>query len=354
MNLDDLQRFKQLDKSNMLGEIESLPDQLAKAWQLGQAEVLPTTQARIARVVIAGMGGSAIGADLVAAWAAQHTRVPIITHRDYGLPAFAAGPETLLVASSHSGNTEETLDAFDEAVRRSCTVVAISTGGKLSERAAKAGVPVWKFAHSGQPRAAVGFSYGLLLALLHRLGLIPEPSSELNDALKAMRDIASANAPAIVASKNPAKRYAGQLVDRWVTIFGSGVLAPVARRIKGQINELAKASANFEFLPEADHNALAATLQPESVLSARTMNLFLRSESDHPRNRKRTDLTKQTLMLAGQNTDFIDARGSTPMGQMWSVLLFGDYMAYYLAMAYGTDPTPVDVLAGLKSALAQS
>jgi len=157
----------------------------------------------------------------------------------------------------------------------------------------------------------------------------------------------------IPTAKNPAKRYAGQLVGRWATIFGAGLLAPVARRFKTQINEIAKAPANFEFIPEADHNALAGIAHPAEVLSSRTLNLFLRAPSDHPRNRLRLDLTKQAYMLEGLNTDFLDAHGDTPLAHMWTLILFGDYMAYYLALAYGVDPTPVDALVNLKSALKQ-
>ena len=116
MDLDNLASFKQLDPQNMLGEIENLPKQLQSAWELGQQQVLPDGQG-VTRVVISGMGGSAIGADLLAAYVASTCKVPVIVHRDYGLPAWAVGRETLLIASSHSGNTEETLDSFDTAIR---------------------------------------------------------------------------------------------------------------------------------------------------------------------------------------------------------------------------------------------
>ncbi len=350
MNLDDLNRFKQLDTLNMLGEIDGLPDQLKSAWELGQTQPLPDSK-NIQRVVIAGMGGSAIGADLVAAAVSSSCSVPIVVHRDYGLPSFARGKETLFIASSHSGNTEETLDAFDAALKNDCTIVAIATGGELAKRAKEKNVPVWIFNHSGQPRAAVGFSFGLLFALLARLKLIPDPSKDLMDAVNEMKksqEHIGANIPAVT---NPAKREAGQLMGRWVTVFGAGMLAPVARRIKTQLNEVAKASANFEFLPEANHNTLAGTIKPEEVLMPHTMNLFLRAPSDHPRNRKRLDLTKQAFMLEGLNTDFLDARGDSPLAHMWTMILFGDYMAYYLAMAYGVDPTPIEALSNFKEAM---
>jgi glucose/mannose-6-phosphate isomerase len=151
-------------------------------------------------------------------------------------------------------------------------------------------------------------------------------------------------------TRNPAKRLAGQLVGRWVNVYGSGCLAPVARRWKGQINEIAKAGAGFEILPEADHNALAGLLNPADILSD-TMTLFLRAPSNHPRTRLRTDLTRREFMVEGLNTDGYEAQGETPLAHIWTTLHFGDYTAYYLAMAYGADPTPVEALENLKAAM---
>lgn len=350
MNLDDLSQMQRIDAQNMLGEIDALPDQLAAAYALGQSLPLPTASA-ISQVVISGMGGSAIGADLLSAYIADSCPVPVNVHRDYGLPAFARGPETLFIASSHSGNTEETLDAFAHAQQRGCTIVSICTGGELAARAAEAGIPLWQFNHAGQPRAAVGFSFGLLLALFERLGLIPRQAAAVESAVSAMKAQQASLRAEVPAALNPAKRYAGQLVGRWVTVFGSGVLSPVARRWKGQINELAKAPANFEFLPEADHNTLAGIINPADLLSARTLSMFLRAPSDHARNALRAEITRQTFMLEGLNTDFYLAKGDTPLAQQWTALHFGDYLAYYLAIAYNTDPTPVNALIQLKSAL---
>jgi glucose/mannose-6-phosphate isomerase len=301
-------------------------------------------------VVIAGMGGSAIGADLLSAYAATLCPLPVVVHRNYGLPAWARGPETLLITSSHSGNTEETLTALQTGLERGCRILALCTGGKLATAARQAGFPVWTFDHPGQPRAAVGYSFGLLLAAFSRLALMPDPSAELANALEAMRQLQGGLRADIPVVRNPAKRLAGQLLGRWVAVFGADILEPVARRWKGQLSELAKAWAQFEFLPEADHNTLAGTLQPESALP-NLMALFLRAPSYQPRNLLRSELTSQVFMLEGINTDFVDASGDTPLAHQWTALLFGDYTAYYLAMAYGIDPTPIAALVGFKQAL---
>jgi len=353
MNLDDLDRFKQLDTLNMLGEIDNLPDQLGYAYQLGMKHDLPGWK-DLQQAVVAGMGGSAIGADLLAVYCASLSPIPVTVHRDYGLPLFARGADTLVICSSHSGNTEETLDAFEAARKADCRIIVVSTGGELAKRAKEDNIPVWTFDHAGQPRAAVGFSFGLLLAMFQRLGFIPDQKDSLEEALASMKKSQQHLRSDIPAVKNPAKRYAGQLMGRWVTIMGSGLLTAVARRWKTQINEIAKAGANFEFLPEADHNTLAGAMNPEEVLNPHTMTLFLRAPSDHLRNRLRSDLTRKAFMLEGMNTDYIDARGNTPLAHMWTLILFGDYMAYYLAMGYGVDPTPIKALVDFKQAMAEA
>jgi len=349
MNLDDLEIMRALDVRDMLSAIDGLPEQLLSGWELGQQQLLPAFTG-IRQVIIAGVGGSAIGADLFASYAAPLCRVPIFVYRNYGLPAWAVEKSTLAVLCSHSGETEEILDAFRAAVANDCQILAITTGGALAEQALSAGAALWKFTHAGQPRAAVGFSFGLLLAAFHRLGLLPDPRSELDESVAVLRQQRQSFTAAAPVFRNPAKRMAGQLMGRWVVIFSSDHLEPVARRWKGQISELAKAWAQFEFLPEADHNSLAGLFNPPA-LPDQMMALFIRGESTHPRNRLRADMTREACMVSGMNTDFFDAPGQGRMAQIWSALQFGDYMAYYLAIAYGEDPTQVEIFDQLKQAL---
>jgi glucose/mannose-6-phosphate isomerase len=353
MNLDDYNQFTNLDTQNILAAIDGLPEQLETAWRSGQAQPLPAWGG-IQRVLVTGMGGSAIGADLLSAYAYPLSPIPLQVHRDYGLPSWAKGPQTLVIASSHSGNTEETLSGFTAALESGCHILAITTGGKLAaaaQKAASADHALWIFEHHGQPRTAVGYSFGLLLATLARLHLIPDPAAELHNALLAMRlqqTHLKANVPVV---QNPAKRMAGQWVGRWVSILGSGLMSPVARRWKGQISELAKAWGQFEALPEADHNTLAGTQNPEALLS-HMFTVFLSAPSDHPRNRLRSELTRREFMVEGINTDTFQASGDTPLAHLWTCLHFGDYAAYYLAMLYEVDPTPVAVMENLKQELA--
>lgn len=350
MNLDDISLMKQIDTQDMLGHIQELPDQLQLAWELGQSLLLPDWR-NIQSIVIAGMGGSAIGADLLSVAVADSCAIPIFVHRDYDLPAFAKGSGTLVICSSHSGNTEEALSSYKTAVKNGCRVLAISTGGKLYEKAKEVGYPNWKFLHKGQPRTAVGFSFGLLLSTLSKLKLTPDLSADISEAVNIMKSQQTALGIDSPISKNPAKRLAGQLIGRWVTVVGAGAMAPVSRRWKGQINEIAKAVANFEFIPEADHNSLAGLLHPSEVVHPHVITLFLRAPSDHPRNRLRLDMTRKAYMLEGLNVDSYKSKGDSVIAHIWSALHFGDYVSYYLAMAYGVDPTPVVALDSLKSAL---
>lgn len=349
MNLDKIDGFSKLDAEDMLGQINGLPDQLYAAWELGLTLPLGDLE-DIKQVVVAGMGGSAIGAALLQAYTAPQAIVPLTVHRDYRLPAWVEGPGTLFIASSHSGNTEETLAAFQTAADRGCRLLVITTGGELAERGPQAGADVWTFQHLGQPRSAVGFSFGLLLAAAYRAKIIPDPADELADAVQEMRSQQALLTPDIPTPENPAKRSAGQLMGRWVCVFGADFLAPVARRWKGQINELAKSWAQFEALPEADHNTLAGVVNPEEAL-LKTMALFLVADENHPRNQRRVELTKMNFMLEGLNTDLVRGRGGSRLAQMWTLIHFGDYTAYYLAMLYGVDPTPVASIENLKSDL---
>ncbi len=349
MDLENVERFNEIDREDMYGHIHTLPGQLEKAWEMGQKMPLPESDG-LSAVVITGMGGSAIGAELVAAYVAPLASVPVVVVREYDLPGWVKGPGVLVMASSHSGNTEETISAFHQAKERGCGLMTLSTGGKLNQLAMEAGAPAWTFDHKGQPRAAVGYSFGLMLSALARLRVIPDPAVALKDTVAAMRTQQASLARECAVHLNPAKRIAGQLYGRWVMVIGSDYLAPVARRWKGQVNEIAKAWAQYDVLPEADHNTLSGIFNPEDLL-AKMAALFLRSSSDNPRNRLRAELTQRTMMVQGIATDMIEAPGDNPMAHIWTALHYGDYMAYYLAMLYEVDPSPITVMVELKKAL---
>lgn len=350
MNLDVLSARREFDPQDMLAQIESLPDQLASAYALGMGLPLPAWTG-IHHVLIAGMGTSALGGDLLAAYLQPSAPAPVTVHRDYSLPFWARGADVLVVASSHSGNTEETLDACEAARQNGCRLLIITAGGKLDEYARQHDLPLWTFSHAGPAGAAIGYSFGLLLALAERLGLVVSQAELVAGAVHAMKmsqEHLRADVPVV---SNPAKREAGQLMGRWVTVVGAGLLAPVALRLKMQINLLARAGASVEILPEADHAAIAGLALPEDVLSPHTMTLFLRASSQHPRHLLRLDATRMGYLMEGLNTDVIDARGDTPLAHLWTMILFSDYLAYYLAIASGVDPSSGGVIENFKRSL---
>lgn len=349
MFLDDEKAIHVNDPGGMLDEINQLPDQIRSAWKLGNQLPLKKYE-NIEAIVISGMGGSAIGGDLLCSWSSPMVHIPVLVCREYKLPAWIKGKKHLLIVSSHSGNTEETLSTYHEGIQRNCSVVAITTGGLLAEEAKKTDSDLWKFEHAGQPRAAVGYSFTLLLALFSRLGLLSVSDRDVNlllEAMKAQQNNLTAEVPLI---KNPAKRLAGQLIGRFVTVFGAEFMAPVARRWKTQLNELAKDWASFEILPEADHNTAAGTLNPQDILP-KLFGLFIESPSYHPRNILRSNLTRTSLMENGINVDKYVPFGDTSLNQIWTALHFGDYLAFYLALSYRVDPTEVSALDHIKKIL---
>ena len=338
------------DPQDMNAAIEALGANLQSGWQLGLQMEVPGVGS-LRQIVICGMGGSAIGGDFTTAYLANQLPIPAVAHRNYGLPAWATGPETLVICSSHSGNTEETLSAFNEALQRGCSLLSICTGGKLAELSKENGKPCWIFDHVGQPRTAIGWTVGLLLALFFRLDLIEDQALAVEESVSILADGITKLGKESPVSSNPAKRLAGQLLERNIVIYGAGEMDVIARRWKSEINELAKAWAAFEGIPEMNHNALAGLRHPESLYE-RTSAIFLRSDFDHERNQKRIEFSQHFFLEAGVAVDSVHARGEGKLAQMFSLLQFGDYVSYYLALAYGEDPTPIDTLIALKRLLA--
>ena len=346
MHLDEYISFDEIDKKNMYDEIIGLPDQLLNAWELG-ARLPYKKSGSIHNIVIAGMGGSAIGADILAAYLFSQISIPIFILRGYDLPAWARNRNTLVIASSHSGNTEETINVFKQGLQSNCMMHVVCTGGELEQLATSNDISLWKFKHTGQPRSAIGYSFALLLALLYRAGIVHDVSDEIAQAINTMRHVQEGLIRENMIEKNHAKQLANRLYGKYVSILGSGILAPVARRWKGQISEVSKAWAQFEEMPESDHNTLAGINNPKSLLSNLAI-IFLSSSSDHERNDKRIFLTKRIMENAGLDTEIIKADGNNPLAHIWSLITLADFVSYYLAMLYEVDPTSIPTIQELK------
>jgi glucose/mannose-6-phosphate isomerase len=349
MNLDDIHVLNAIDSLDMLGEINRLPEQLNLGWE-AEGSLPKGKTGDYKAILIGGMGGSAIGADLLATYIAPFCKIPVYVHRNYGLPAWVDGSDVLVIASSHSGNTEETLNVFQQAILRQCSVLSVCTGGELEAKAIENHVPIWKFSHTGQPRGAAGFSFSILLKILFLAKLIPNQDKIIKETYALMKEQQEELIYSVPVAQNSAKKLAGQFLGRHISIFGSDYLTPVSRRWKTQINEIAKTWASFEFLPEADHNTAAGNVYPEEAIS-KLFAFFLNAPTDHPRNQLRSKITRESFLVAGVNTDSYLARGQNPMPNMWTALHFGDYVSYYLAIAYGVDPTRIESIEFLKKSL---
>ena len=333
----------------MLAHIDGMPEQLHAAWKHALDLPLPESGG-VSNIVILGMGGSAIGGSLLKSLLAEECPAPIISNRDYRLPAFV-GPDTLVIASSYSGNTEETLAALAAAQQRGAQIVSISSGGKISELTEESGGLAWRFDYNSQPRAALGYSLLLPLGLLFRMGLVRDFSADVEEAVQVLRQQQIRLDSRSPVNSNPAKRLAGQMLNRIVLVFAADPLTPVARRWRGQIAENGKAWAQFEQLPEMNHNAVVGLEHPEATID-RIFVLFLESPLAHTRNQRRTELTRQMFIATGYNTDTVRACGESRLAQMLSALHYGDYASFFLAIAYGVDPSPVQPIDWLKEHLA--
>jgi glucose/mannose-6-phosphate isomerase len=350
-DLDKRHVFCKTDPRDMLARISELPQQCRDAWANAQNLQWPAEYRQAEAVVILGMGGSAIGGDLLRTLLESECPVPITVNRDYTVPAFVNG-RTLAIASSYSGDTEETLAALEAARQTGAMLLAIATGGKLAARARELNIPLLTFDYRSQPRAALGHSIVALIGIICRLGLVSDKATDLDEAVAVMESWQREINEAIPLAENAAKKLAVELHEHLSVVYGAGHLSQVARRWKGQFNENAKAWAFFEQLPEMNHNALAGTEFPAD-LAEKIVAVMLTSSLDHPRTRVRFQITQEVFHQRGVSCEVVEARGSSRLAQMLSAVHFGDYVSFYLAMLYGVDPTPLEVVDYLKQRLAE-
>ncbi|MBI2856279.1 MAG: bifunctional phosphoglucose/phosphomannose isomerase [Chloroflexi bacterium] len=347
--LDDPQTYAQLDPTGLRNRIGDLPRQCFKAWRQGRDFALPLGYGSSRHIVIAGMGGSAIGGDLLADLVSMEKALPIAVCRDYILPPHV-GRDSLVIASSLSGNTEETLSACLDALDRGARVVAMTAGGRLGQMARETGIPQLCIDYTGEPRTALGYSFLVPLAILQGLGLIEPKDEQIEEALEVLAFLVRRLGPGVPHEENPAKDLAATLQGKLVVLYGAGHLSGVARRWKAQLNENAKTWAFVETLPEADHNAVAGIQWPQSV-TKKACIVLLNALGLHPRVRLRYRPTVELLKKAGVECRTVDGVGKGALSQMLSAVLFGDYTSYYLALLNGEDPSPVPSIDYVKGKL---
>lgn len=349
--LDDPGRLRALDPGDMLGRIGETAMQVRTAWEEARRLKLPPDYRDVQHLVILGMGGSAIGGELLRTLTYAEARLPVIICREYDLPGFA-GPHSLVIGVSYSGNTEETLSAFQQARQRGCRLLAITSGGELARLAEQYGAPLYQFSYKAQPRAAMGYLFVPLLAVAERLGMIGSQEQSVQEAAQVVEQLSDELAADVPTARNPAKQLAGRLHGRLPVIYGAGILSEVARRWKGQFNENSKSYAAYDVFPELNHNAVVGYQNPADLAEAIFVVLLVSSHY-HPRTLRRIEVTEELLHRRGIPFERVVARGRSALAQLFSSIVAGDYTSYYLAILYATDPSPVEPIDYLKQRLAQ-
>jgi glucose/mannose-6-phosphate isomerase len=359
--LSDLEpaRLAELDRSDMLGAIAGLPRQLTAGYAVARSDLsgvfgqaaaaAPALPARPSGLVVCGMGGSAIGADLVLA-CLPGLPIPVAVVRGYGLPLWV-GSDTLVIAVSYSGDTEEALACAREALQRGCAPICIASGGALSALAADRGLPLLTIPAGGQPRASLGYLSMPLLATLEAAGLCADSSADVDETVRLLRAGNEAFGPQAESETNAARQLARLLHEKLAVVYGAGLTVPAARRWKGQINENAKAPAFWNELPELDHNELLGWTSLPRVAAA-TLAVFLDDTQGDARLLRRARLTATELEARGVIVERVVTRGTSRLARLFSLVQLGDYASFYLALLYGVDPTPVGAIEDFKAKLA--
>jgi glucose/mannose-6-phosphate isomerase len=347
--IESVERIRAADPEDMLGRIKELGKQIRDAWKIAVDSRLPPAFADVRNITVTGMGGSAIGGDLAAALLADELKVPMTVHRDYGLPAYV-GRDSLVIASSYSGNTEETLSAFEEARKRGAKVLALTTGGTLATQARASNYPVVTFSYKARPRATLGYSLGLVLGSLTRLGLVRDLSSDLESAVADLARLEERVHEG--ARTNDAKKLAIELYGRIVFAYGAGVMGVMARRVKGQWNENAKNWSAYDVMSELNHNAVVGFPNPQIARDSISV-LMLRSDRDNPRHKIRFDVTRELLDRASIQHKSLQFTGSNMLSEVLQMTLFTDYVTFYVALLNGADPSPNTSIDYLKERLAK-
>jgi glucose/mannose-6-phosphate isomerase len=310
--------------------------------------LLPSAMALGARprgIVIAGMGGSASGGDLLAACAADHLDVPVLVHRGYGLPGLA-GTRDLVIASSYSGDTEETVSAAEAALARGCALVAVTAGGRLAALADGRGRPRVTLPSGLMPRMALGYLLFPLLAVLRAAGVEVVKDGDVDETLGVLDGLAEALGPTRPATRNEAKQLAAALAGRLPAVYGGPLTGAVAYRWKTDIEENAKALAVAGALPEMNHNEVEAWRPP----AARGRHLvFLRDAAEPAPIARRFEILHALIGPEAGGVSEVWARGTSRLARLISTAYVGQWVSYYLALLEGVDPWTIPVLDALKA-----
>lgn len=354
--LDNLQTLRSVDKSNML-------ELCLKTSEFCQEAIMQTRRFRLPKraqvskgvqisyrkpknIVIAGMGGSAIGGDLLHDWLLNRISIPLEVCRDYALPAYA-NEETLAFIISYSGETEEALCALLNAVKRKCMIVAVASGGTLISFAQRLHLPYLTVRSGLQPRVAVPYLFFPIVIIMEKMGLVKDIEGELEETIHVLETLAKENAPKMPQKSNFAKKLAWELRSTIPVVYGFRQYHAVAVRFKSELNENSKIPAKHESFPELNHNDVVGWEASEELTKRFTV-VLIRVKDEPPEIRNRIEATKKLVLPKVRKTLEVHAVGESVLAKMFSVLFLGDLASIYLAILLGVDPAPVDIITAMK------
>jgi glucose/mannose-6-phosphate isomerase len=342
--------------ADSLGLIAGMAESVAafdESRAAAEAVELPFPVEAVADIAVCGMGGSGVAGNLMLGAYRDRLLRPMTVVRDYYLPGWI-GESTLVILSSYSGNTEETLTCANQAIERNAPCVAVTSGGKLARFYAGEGVPVIALPPGLQPRAALLRLLVPVAVLLDRVGAVPPLGSDLEEARETIAASVAALGPDLPESENPAKQLARALLGSVPLIWGAELTAAVAYRWRCQIDENAKLPAWSAELPELDHNDIVGLSGTPGPLSELTKLLLLRDPRNHRQVERRFDLTSEIVAPHVDGSLSITAEGQGPLARMLDLVMLGDYASLYLALLRGVDPGPVEPIERLKARLAET
>ena len=350
-DLDDPQALRLADPQGMLDAVLGMPSDCRAAYDSARlVEQLPSAEG-VASVTFCGMGGSAVSGDVVRSVFRERLGLPVEVNRSPVLPEHC-GSHTLVVCSSYSGNTAETLAAFRAAVKRGCRVLVVTSGGTIADEAADHGIATVRVPPGFQPRAALGHLGFASLGALETMGILPPLESDVTEAVAEVQTALTEMGPDVPIADNPAKTLATKIGERLPVIWGAdGIGSVAAARWKTQMNENGKVPAFWSSMSELDHNEVVGWTAP---FGERFFVVALRHDGEDPQLAPRFGLSYDIVRAAGGEVEEVPARGTSVLARLMSLVIIGDLTSVYLAVGRGVDPTPVPVIERLKAALAGS
>lgn len=337
--LDDVAGITSLDKSGMLKQMLSMPTNLEEMLQRPAG-----VEGRAEEVCVVGMGGSAIGADVLLDYCSEVSEIPVAVVRGLSLPRWV-DKDTLVLLVSYSGNTWEVLELFDEAMRRGCSIFGITSGGKLFDLCEMQGVPNMKVPAGLQPRAAIGYLMGAAAVVLDEADVAPA-RRDIGKSVSAVVDLMQNLAPGVPTDVNMAKKTATKLRDKVPVIYAPSPIRSVARRWMTQINENSKMLAFSGEYPEMNHNQIVGWV--EGVKCRELQPVFLRANVPNRSVNERAEATIQLIREAKLEPLQIELSGRSILETALMGIALGDMVSFYLAVLKGVDPSPVASIAELK------